>query len=135
MPLPNYKTATTPARTIPNPAPARPLFRLSAPPVDCSTAEDEAEVADPLCELAAEEEEEEEEVEVPETTVVCSEAAEEVLEEASLVAEEVTVSVVEAAAEIELPLAAEVELTESEAQVAAVGRLLTPWPAQSELAN
>jgi hypothetical protein len=117
---------------MPKPAPASPLLRLSAPPVDTSTAADE--VAEPveLCALV-----DEVELEVPETTVVASEAIEEVLEDASLEAEEVTddESVVAAAAEEELPLAAEVELAAPEAHVAAVGRLLTPWPAQSELAN
>jgi hypothetical protein len=117
----HYKAATIPARTMPKPA--RPLFRLSAPPVDTSTAADE--VAEPvaLCALV-----DEAELEEPETTVVASEAMEEVPEVASLEAEEVTddESVVAAAAEEELSLAAEVELAAPEAHVAAVGRLLTP---------
>ena len=37
--------------------------------------------------------------------------------------------------EEELPLAAEVELAAPAAHVADWGRLLTPWPAQRELAN
>jgi hypothetical protein len=99
---------------MPKPAPARPLFRPSAPPVDCSTAAEE--VAEPV------------ELEVPETTVVASEATEEVMEDTSLETEEATddESVVAVAAEEELPLAAEVELAAPGAHVAAVGRLLTP---------
>lgn len=111
---------------MPKPAPASPPFKLSAPPVDCSTAAEEVEEPVSLSALA-------DEVELPETTVVSSE---EVLEAASLEAEEVTDPVVVAAAAVEeLSLAAEVELAAPEAHVAAVGRLLTPWPAQSELAN
>jgi hypothetical protein len=103
---------------MPKPAPAKPLFRLSAPPVEASTAAEE--VAEPvwLCALV-----DEAGLEVPETTVVASEATEEMLEET------------EDATDDEPPLAAEVELAAPGAHVAAVGKLLTPWPAQSELAN
>jgi hypothetical protein len=116
-----YNAATTPASTMPKPAPARPPFKLSAPPVDCSTTAED--VADPLW-LAALVDEVPLEVslDVPETTVV---AASEALEEEAAAADEA-----------ELPLeAAEVALAAPEAHVAAVGRLLTPWPAQSDWAN
>ena len=52
--------------------------------------------------------------------------------DALLDAEEVVAA---AAAAVELPLEAAVELAASEAHEAAVGRLFTPWPAQSESAN
>jgi hypothetical protein len=128
IPPVNYKAATTPASTMPKPAPAKPLFRLSAPPVEASTAAEE--VAEPvwLCALV-----DEAGLEVPETTVVASEATEEMLEETEDATDDE--SVVAAAAEEEPPLAAEVELAAPGAHVAAVGKLLTPWPAQSELAN
>jgi hypothetical protein len=115
---------------MPKPVPARPPFRLSAPPVDASTAAEE--VAEPVWLSAlADEVRLELLLEVPETTVVASEAIEEE-------AEDVTEPEVEAAAavEAELPLeAAEVALAAPEAHVAAVGRLLTPWPAQRDWAN
>lgn len=118
---------------MPKPAPARPPFKLSAPPVDCSTALDEVE--EPVA-LSALVDEASLEDEVPETTVVESEAADEALEDEASEAEEAAELVLAAAAEDEaLSLAAEVELAAPEAQVAAVGRLLTPWPAQSDWAN
>ena len=112
---------------MPKPAPARPPFKLSAPPVDCSTAADE--VADPVSLSAlAEEVPLEVSLEVPETTVVASAAMDEVLEDESLAEDVAEPEVAATADEAELPLeaAAEVALAAPEAHVAAVGKLLTP---------
>ena len=67
-----------------------------------------------------------------EPEAVDSEAAEEALEVESPEAEDVAEA---EESEEELPLAAEVELAAPAAHVADWGKLLTPWPAQRELAN
>lgn len=105
----------------------KPLFRLSAPPVDCWTEE---EVVEEPVWLAALEEA------VPlddSLEAVDSEAAEEVLlADESPEAEDVAEA---EESEEELPLAAAVELAAPAAHVADWGKLLTPWPPQRELAN
>ena len=108
-------------------------MRLSAPPVDCSAAEDVVEEPVWLPELA-DEVPLEDPLEVPETAVLASEAMEDMLDDMSLAIEEVTEAAAEEAEEA-LPLAAAVELAAPAAHVAAVGRLVTPWPPQRELAN
>jgi hypothetical protein len=105
-------------------------LRLSAPPVDCCTAEDE--VAEPVWLAALEDAVPVEDSLEDSLEAVDSAAAEEVLEDESLEAEEVAEA---EESEEELPLAAAVELAAPEAHVADWGKLLTPWPPQRELAN
>lgn len=105
----------------------KPLFKLSAPPVDCWT-EDEV-VEEPVWLAALEEADPVEDS----LEAVDSEAAEEVLlADESPEAEDVAEA---EESEEEVPLAAAVELAAPAAHVADWGRLLTPWPPQSELAN
>jgi hypothetical protein len=114
-----YRAATTPARTNPKPAPAKLLFRLSAPPVDCATVEEEEE--EPVW-LAALEDAVPVDDSLEEPEAVDSAAAEEVLDAESPEAEDVAEA---DESEEELPLAAAVEL-EPAAHVADWGKLLTP---------
>lgn len=99
-------------------------MRLSAPPVDCATVEEEEEEPVWLAAL-------EDAAVLEDPLEVDSAAAEEVLDAESLDAEDVAEA---SEAEEELPLAAAVELAPA-AHVADWGRLLTPWPPQRELAN
>jgi hypothetical protein len=107
-----HKAATTPASTTPTAPASPPFFKLSAPPLDCST---ELEVVDEPVWLA-------EEVDEPLASAATLEA-----EDTTDVAEEAALSEAEEAAEEALLSGAGVELGAAEpSQVAAVGRSFTP---------
>jgi hypothetical protein len=126
-----YKAAATPANTKPT-APANPLLKPSAPPVDCSVLPEA--LAEALA-LAAEE------VELaPDIVLEAMLEAEDMAEEADMEALPAMEDIEEDMSIMEelimLLMGAAVELAEAEpSQDAAVGRLVTPWPEQSEFAN
>jgi hypothetical protein len=121
-----YKAAATPANTKPT-APANPLLKPSAPPVDCSVLPEA--LAEALA-LAAEE------VELaPDIMLEAMLEAEDMAEEADMEAPDMEedMSIMEEEL-IMLPMLLLVAEAEP-SQLAAVGRLVTPWPEQSEFAN
>jgi hypothetical protein len=110
-------------------------IRLSAPPVDCSTELEVVadEPAEPPVVLSAEAEEEE----LPPAMLEAMLEAEDMADVADMAAlSDMDIDMEEDMALLPLLSGAGVELAAAEdSQVAAVGRLFTPWPPQSEFAK
>jgi hypothetical protein len=114
-------------------------IRLSAPPVDCSTELEVVadEPAEPPVVLPAEAEAAEEEEELPSAMLEAMLEAEDMADVADMAAlSDMDIDMEEDMALLPLLSGAGVELAAAEdSQVAAVGRLFTPWPPQSEFAK